>query len=178
MKRETAAPMSTSARVVLGAFCVAVLALLGYCTHERNKVWHTPESLWRDAVEKSPGNGRAWMNLGVGLMARGDYRGALDSFERAERLLPLYPLVHINLGICLGAMGREAESASHYERAIALAPQDGEVQRWYSAWAASRPMSERILKLYDRAVAECSHDKEDSGGCAARQFAAAVREIR
>ena len=39
-------------------------------------VWHTEETLWRDVTQKSPGNGRGFMNYGLALMAKGDYAGA------------------------------------------------------------------------------------------------------
>ena len=47
----------------------AVLVAAG--THERNRVWHDDESLWRDVVAKSPNNGRGLMNYGLIFMQRG-----------------------------------------------------------------------------------------------------------
>src|SRR5207237_885979 len=38
---------------------------------QRNRVWRDGLSLWQDAVAKGPGNGRAALNLGRELMARG-----------------------------------------------------------------------------------------------------------
>ena len=53
----------------------------GYATFQRNKVWNTEETLWRDVTIKSPRNPRGLMNYGNTLMAKGDLN------ERA-RLLP------------------------------------------------------------------------------------------
>ena len=51
-------------------------------THQRNKVWHTGESLWYDVTIKSPGNGRGLMNYGLTQMEKGNYRKALEYFEK------------------------------------------------------------------------------------------------
>ena len=59
-------------------------------TIQRNRVWNTEESLWRDVAEKSPRNGRGLMNYGLTLMNRGDYADALDYFTRALAFTPNY----------------------------------------------------------------------------------------
>ncbi len=42
---------------------VSVLISFGNFTHERNKAWQSSESLWYDALQKSPGSSRANNNL-------------------------------------------------------------------------------------------------------------------
>src|SRR5258705_5993426 len=53
--------------VVPAACTVALLVLCGHAigTYQRNKAWLSEETLWRDVVEKSPTNGRAWMNYSL-----------------------------------------------------------------------------------------------------------------
>lgn len=56
-----------SEKIVTGiffVFCFILLSLYGYGTHERNKVWRTDETLWKDVTEKSPKNARGLMNYG------------------------------------------------------------------------------------------------------------------
>src|SRR6266550_6507658 len=73
-----------AALIVLGCLVAAVLSekilrrLLpvtreepnGYATFQRNKVWNTEETLWRDVTIKSPRNPRGLMNYGNTLMTK------------------------------------------------------------------------------------------------------------
>ncbi|MGH9829147.1 MAG: hypothetical protein ACREDR_38500, partial [Blastocatellia bacterium] len=47
----------------VAAVCILLIAAAG--TWQRNRVWHTDESLWLDVTEKSPKNGRGLMNYGL-----------------------------------------------------------------------------------------------------------------
>ena len=60
------------------ASVVALGVLTGHAvgTYQRNTVWASGESLWADVVEKSPNNGRAWMNYGLSQMSLGRYARA------------------------------------------------------------------------------------------------------
>lgn len=57
-----------------GACAVAVLIVCGHAvgTYHRNRVWRSEETLWGDVVQKSPTNGRAWMNYGLSPIKFGD----------------------------------------------------------------------------------------------------------
>ena len=55
-----------AAAVTIGLF----LCGNGYATFQRNKVWNTEETLWRDVTIKSPRNPRGLMNYGNTLMAK------------------------------------------------------------------------------------------------------------
>ena len=107
-------------------------------THERNEVWRTDESLWRDVTIKSPENGRGLMGYATVFLNRGDYATAIDYLERAKPLLPNYSGIEINLGIALGATGRDAEAAGHFERAAQLAPGVAEPHFYYGRWLESK----------------------------------------
>jgi protein O-mannosyl-transferase len=69
---------------VVTVFCILLLSAFAYGTHQRNIVWHTEETLWKDVTEKSPRNGRGLMNYGLTQMAKGKTIEALDYFERAK----------------------------------------------------------------------------------------------
>lgn len=110
------------------------LLALALTTHERNKVWHTEESLWQDVAVKAPLNGRGQMNYGLALMAKGDYQNALISFNKAQKLSPNYSLVYINLGVLYSALGRDKAAQSNFSRARALAPQDPNSYFYEARW--------------------------------------------
>src|SRR5437879_636711 len=106
------------------AQCVVVLFLCanGYATFQRNKVWKSEETLWRDVALKSPRNGRGLMNYGNTLMAKGDYEGALDYFRRAQQLTPNYSVLFINLAIAEDATRQSSQAEQHFQEALRLAP--------------------------------------------------------
>ena len=102
--------------VVLGA--VIVLASYAYGTRQRNEVWRTGETLWRDVTVKSPKNGRGWMNYGLTQMAKGAYPAAESAFLKALEFTPNYSSLFINFGVLKAAMGRPAEAESYFVKAL------------------------------------------------------------
>ena len=116
----------------LGLLCVLALSAAG--TRRRNEVWRTDESLWQDVTIKSPYNGRGLMNYGLALMSKGDFLQAEQYFERAQQLLPAYPILEINLGINLASLGRDSEAEQHFQRAVQLAPELDQAHYYYARW--------------------------------------------
>lgn len=126
---------AASSRFAIGAGVIAIVLVAESAgVYARNEVWKTDETLWRDVTEKSPHNGRGWMNYGLTLMARGDYRGSLAAYERALPLTPNYHLLEINMAIALGQLGQPAEAEQHFERAVALEPLDWRSHIHYARW--------------------------------------------
>lgn len=95
-----------------------VVSGYGYGVHERNQVWKTDESLWRDVTEKSPNNGRGWMNYGLTLMGKGDYTNADYCYQQALAKTPRYYILHINIGILKEATGNSAEAEQYFKNAL------------------------------------------------------------
>jgi tetratricopeptide (TPR) repeat protein len=117
----------------VAALCL-VFALEGRGAWLRNEVWRNEETLWRDAVEKSPRNGRALMNYALTLMGRNAIDQALPYLERAHGLLPNYFILEINLAVAYGASNRPAEAEAHFRRALALEPRRYESHFYYARW--------------------------------------------
>ena len=124
---RTVAPLVVGVVLVAGA--VGVRA--------RNEVWRTDETLWRDVTEKSPRNGRGWMNYGLALMARGDVAAAIAAFDRAEPLTPNYSLLFINRAVAYGSLSRHVEAEQAFVRAITIAPADWRSHTFYARWLTS-----------------------------------------
>ncbi len=118
--RIAAGPRLALAAGVLGA----VLALLVVGTLERNRVWDSPRSLWTDVVMKSPGNGRAHMNLGLALAAEGDHEGAARQFDAAVATAPGYALAYVNRAGLRRARGDTQGAATDIEASLRLAPEN------------------------------------------------------
>jgi protein O-mannosyl-transferase len=128
------AATSASLTGCAAALVALVIAAEAMGARARNEVWRTDETLWRDATSKSPGNARAWMNYAVALMARGDYGGAVEACERALPLAPDYALLHVNLGVAYGAVGRRVEAEHEFATARRLAPSDWRTHLYYAQW--------------------------------------------
>ncbi len=140
------------------AVAVAVLMAYGYGVHQRNKVWRSEESLWLDDVQKSPKNGRGLMNYALTQMAQARYAVALDYFQRALEYTPNYPTLEINLGIVNGAMAdqgetaRAAEAERHFQRAIALAPNDDAPHAYYGRWLDQHARTGEAIQQLNTAI--------------------------
>jgi tetratricopeptide (TPR) repeat protein len=104
----------------LGALLGAAGVLLVLGTVERTRVWDSPRSLWSDVVAKSPGNGRAHMNLGLALMRDGDLDGAARHYDLAVGLAPSYALAYVNRGILRRARGDSAGAMADIKQSLRL----------------------------------------------------------
>ena len=107
-------------------------------TRQRNRVWHTEESLWQDVTVKSPANARGWWNCGAAFVAGGKYAAAVPYLERAKELQPDNYSIFINLGIAYGGLNRDAEAAQSFEHAAQLAPTVAGPHFYYAMWLKTR----------------------------------------
>ncbi len=127
------------------------LGLIGYAwgTHERNEVWKTEESLWRDVTIKSPQNGRGLMNYGLALMAKGDYAGAEEYFMKGLGIMPFYAYLHINLGVLKEATGKPEEAEKYFLEAISLDAHNPECYFYYARFLKNQKrLPESVSVLY------------------------------
>ncbi len=120
-------------RRVFACTALASIVALGAGTTVRNRAWATEETLWKDTIEKSPGNGRALFSYGLSQMVKGNYAVAKSYYERAEKMNPEYPPLEINLGIVEGALSNEAAAEKHFKRAQALS-NDVDSHYYYGRW--------------------------------------------
>jgi len=120
----------------IAAACILIMFAVG--TWQRNRVWRTEESLWRDVTLKSPKNGRGLMNYGLTQMSIGQYAVALNYFEQAKVYTPAYSLLEINMGIANGGLGQDSEAENHFQRALRLAPNDAQSYFFYGRWLKSK----------------------------------------
>jgi protein O-mannosyl-transferase len=142
-------------RAVTCLFVATALVALGvyaYGAHQRNEVWRTEETLWRDVTEKSPGNGRGWMNYGLALMARADYEDAERCFARAMGITPNYPYLLINMGVLKEAVGKPAESEAYLRRALVLGPNYPECHYYYARFLNNRGRMDEAVRHLNRAL--------------------------
>lgn len=136
-----------AARLATATASIVVLAhVIG--TRARSRVWATEASLWADVVRASPANGRGLMNYGLTAMRDGRYGEARVMFDSAARLVPGYPLVYVNRAIAEDAQGDSGTAESDFRRAIAMAPRDADVHRFYGRWLAAHGRGPEALAQY------------------------------
>ena len=147
--------------IVKAALSFAILLILcanGYATFERNKVWKTEETLWRDVSMRSPRNPRGLMNYGNTLMAKGDFDGALDYFQRAQSISPQYPVLLINLAIAEDATKQDTAAEQHFKEALLLAPSTPDSYTYYARYLLSHARAEEARALLHSALELSSTD--------------------
>ena len=150
--RRSSVFAAPGARPLVAGAAVAVLLAMAYGTWQRNIVWRTEESLWLDATNKSPDNGRGLMNYGVIQMNRGNFPVAEQYFERALRYTPQYAYLHVNMAILKSATGRPAEAERHFREAQRDDPNNPISYTYYARWLRSVGRTEEALLFANRAV--------------------------
>jgi tetratricopeptide (TPR) repeat protein len=101
----------------------ALAAGLGWLTFQRNAVYRSEESLWRDTVSRRPENVRALDGLGWALQAGGKTAEAVAQYQAALRLKPDYAEAHNNLGNVWSEMpGRLDDAVAELREALRLKP--------------------------------------------------------
>lgn len=131
VEKTKEASHGATVRIMLLVFSVLLLGAHAAGTHHRNTVWSDGEKLWKDVTEKSPGNGRGWMNYGLALMAKNDMTGAIACYEKALQLYPNYSYAHINMGIALNKTGKKKEAEANFRKAVEVAPYNPEGFYYY-----------------------------------------------
>ncbi|RXK87314.1 tetratricopeptide repeat protein [Filimonas effusa] len=125
-------------RKLVVVVAVFFLAANAWGTWQRNQVWDSDISLWKEATIKAAGNGRAWMNYGVALMAKADFNGAESCFIKTTQLWPAYPLPYTNLGILKQYTGKPDEAEANFSRALAMDPHTPANYSFYAKFLTSR----------------------------------------
>jgi tetratricopeptide (TPR) repeat protein len=139
-------------KVALSFAILLILCASGYATFQRNKVWKTEETLWRDVSMQSPRNPRGLMNYGNTLMARGDYEGALDYFHRSLALAPQYSVLLINLAIAEDAIKQSAAAEQHFKDALRLAPTSPDSYTYYARYLLAHSRADEARAFLQSAL--------------------------
>jgi tetratricopeptide (TPR) repeat protein len=111
------------ARLTFGVLMVSA----AWATVVRNHDYADAISLWRDTVEKDPGNPRAHGQLAFALYSHGQPEAALWHYREALRLDPDRAPHHTGAGVILANQpGGLAEAQRHLAEAVRLKPNEAE----------------------------------------------------
>lgn len=82
-------------KILATAFLVIILSFL---TYQRNTVWTSEESVWKDVIAKSPSNARGYAGLGIAYKKKGEFDKAVELFKKSLSFGKAYPEVFLHLG--------------------------------------------------------------------------------
>lgn len=152
--KKYAKKLSIQYEVVVAAAVAVLLMGYSYGTRERNKVWHTEESLWKDVTIKSPKNARGLMNYGLSQMSHGDYNEAERCFTKALTMWPYYSSLHINMGVLKNAHGDKDAAEAYFKSATQYGGHQPDTWFFYGNFLCQQlryseaiPMLEKCLDL-------------------------------
>lgn len=141
----------------LGRGWLALPALLGALTVERNRVWKDEGSLWADALRKAPAEVRPYVFLGNWTRQRGELERAVSLFQRAIELDPGNLTARSNLGTTYKQMGEFARAIEMYRAILAEQPHLGEVRYNLGRVYQEAGQDQRAREAYQQVPQESFH---------------------
>lgn len=141
-----------SNKAILISCLLIILGGYAYGTHQRNSVWHTEESLWKDVTLKSPKNGRGLMNYGLAKMEKGDYAEADIYFNKALTVWPYYPYLHVNIGVLKSVQGNDAAAEIFFKNAIAYGANFPDCYYFYGKFLSSKLRHKEAIDQLTKAI--------------------------
>lgn len=151
---------------------VSLILLMGVITFNRNAVYGSTESMWRDVISKSPDNYRQRIALTSALLGQGRLEDA-ETEARAllNRMVKVqvhgtnsvdvvtgmgsyyYPGAENQLGLVLVARGKVEEALPHFERALNFRKGEKELHQNYALALMLSRRYEDALREVNMAVA-------------------------
>jgi len=103
-------------------FITAVITVLGLYSAKamgQNRIWMNDEVFWGSILARpGPHSGRAYNNLGVYALSKGDIRKAIGLFNRALKEDPEYVHSYNNLGLAYQKMGDNEKAVKNYNEIL------------------------------------------------------------
>jgi predicted O-linked N-acetylglucosamine transferase (SPINDLY family) len=116
------------------------------------------EKLMREVLKSSPGDAKAWNNLGNILESQAKLEEAVAAFRNAIRLAPDNALSYSNLAGVLSALGRMFEANTAYTKSIAIDPDSLDALTDYGNLLSKLLRYAEAIEIYEHAVSICPDD--------------------
>ena len=149
-----------SMQIIIAAFVILVLIASGNSTFVRNLAWKTDETLWLDAVEKSPNLPRTHHNLGKYYDDIGLKRTALKHYQQALKLPEgsnrhSHYITNYNIGLIHKSL-KDADNARRYLlKSVELEPRFSPAHTSLGIMCIEEGQNENALDYFIKAL---SHD--------------------
>lgn len=111
----------TLRRISLACFFL-VLLMLAIATIKQTAIWHDPLTLWNAELKVFPENPRAISKRGEVYFQSGDFNRAMEHFNKALEINPLYSTGYYDRGITFLMQGNYQQAISDFNRSIELNP--------------------------------------------------------
>ena len=142
------------ALIAAAAAGVLLLAGFGWETSQRNAAWETEESIWHDAVDKNPRNGRAVVHYAEALIDTGiGVPASYDMMKQAAVRTPQDASIELTLARTATRLGREDETEAHYKRILAIQPAWASGYALYAEWLLRQLRIPEAIDNANKAIA-------------------------
>jgi tetratricopeptide (TPR) repeat protein len=153
-----------SMQALICLFVILVLVGQGHSAFIRNFIWKTEESLWLDAVDKSPNLPRVHHNLGRYYGNTGQREKAIVQYEEALRLKrgphsETHHLTHFNLALIYINTHEEDKAIEHLQKAIEIVPYYADAYNNLAIITAKRG---RYDDAYNLLIRSLTYDRNSS----------------
>lgn len=136
----------------LVAASLAAVLVLPVATRLQLRHWENSVTLFRHALEVTPPNVVAHLNLAEGLRAAGQLDEAVLHYQAALTLEPTRAEAHAGMGTILMNLGRLDEAVRVLERAVELAPNDAKMHHALAAVLDTAGRADEAITHLERAV--------------------------
>lgn len=119
-----------SSKKVRYAIISSLIVLFGFFairTIDQISIWHDPISLWSHQIGVSPSTYEAYTNRGTAYYNDGQYRLALQDYNKAVEHGPNYSISYYNRGNAYSAMQETDKAIKDFTKAIELNPRNANV---------------------------------------------------
>lgn len=130
-----------SKKIATGVLVVLIIAL-GVLSWSRTFVWKDSFTLFTDVINKNPNVEQAYNNRANSKQMTGDYKGAMEDYDRSIRINPNLPISYSNRGITRANMGDLENALIDLNKAIELKPD-------YDEAYYNRAITKKGLKDYN-----------------------------
>lgn len=135
---------------IIYIFFLPILAIFILMTINRNKIWNSEYSLWKDASYKSIGKARVHYNLGVSGYRIGKTVEAKNEFIKTLELDPDYSDAYRNLGFIYEREGNSDKTLDLYINRLNIDPEDTKVRAILASFYAKKGQYNDAVKQYLR----------------------------
>lgn len=167
--------LDTIRRTHAAVACLLLALFLAGCTTLPQVGRDTPSAPQEttQAANEDPLRFRARVHaeLGANYFQRGQLAVALEELNEAIRLDPRYGLAHSILGLVYAEMNDVARADAAFQRAVAAAPNEGDIRNNYGAFLCRQNRTEAGLRELEAALALPLYQTpqlalENAGNCA------------
>jgi len=149
---------------------VAVALVFSFWTYERNQIWASDVTFWKDVAKKSPQKARPLQNLAYSLQQKGRHAEAITRYQ-ASLDIEAHPAVYFNLGLSFINEKRYVDAVDAYLNALKMGYQAPGIHHHFAYSLSMAGEFNAALKQYQAAL------KRDPANENARSRLSALKEF-